>query len=338
MATKDAPSTAGAVGQAGKPAPSSFGLGMVVLRQVKQLGIIFALLAIVATFAALTPIFLTRENLTNIVVQSSINGMIAVGMTLVIIQGGIDLSVGSLVALVGMVVTTSMLHGMSVPMAIGLGILLGVAVGVVNGTMISKLGLQPFIVTLGTMSLIRGAALVYSHGDPVFKVSPVFRHIFAGIILGLPGPIFYLILVALTGIFLLNLTRFGVFIKAVGGSEEAARMCGVNIFRFKILTYTVCSIFTALAAMVMVGRLGAAEPISGGGFELDAIAATAVGGTSMSGGRGNITGTIMGALILGALRNGLTLMNVQSFYQVLATGAIILIAVSVDRFTQAKQA
>ena len=159
MATKDSPSTDAAIGQA-RSARSSFSLGMVVLKQVKQLGIIFALLAIVVTFAALTPIFLTRENLTNIVVQSSINGMIAVGMTLVIIQGGIDLSVGSLVALVGMVVTTTMLHGLSVPLAIGLGILLGVAVGVINGTMISKLGLQPFIVTLGTMSLIRGAALV----------------------------------------------------------------------------------------------------------------------------------------------------------------------------------
>jgi ribose transport system permease protein len=187
------------------------------------------------------------------------------------------------------------------------------------------------------MSLVRGAALVYSHGDPIFKVSPLFRAIFAGTILGLPGPIFYLILVALIGIFLLNFTRFGVFIKAIGGSEEAARMCGVNVARFKILTYTLCGLFASLAAMVMVGRLGAAEPIAGSGFELDAIAATAVGGTSMLGGKGNLTGTILGALILGALRNGLTLMNVQSFYQVLATGAIILIAVSVDRFTQTRR-
>lgn len=311
--------------------------GRAVLNQLKQLGIIIALIAVVVIFSMLSPVFLTRDNLTNIVIQSSITGIIAVGMTLVIILGGIDLSVGSTVALVGVVVTTCMVNGMSVPLAIALGLAIGIGIGLVNGGMISKLGLQPFIVTLGTMSLVRGAALVYSHGDPIFKVSPLFRAIFAGTILGLPGPIFYLVLVALIGIILLNFTRFGVYIKAIGGSEEAARMCGVNVSRFKILTYTLCGLFTALAAMVMVGRLGAAEPIAGSGFELDAIAATAVGGTSMLGGKGNIAGTILGALILGSLRNGLTLMNVQSFYQVLATGAIILIAVSVDRFTQTRR-
>ncbi|MDA8409388.1 MAG: ribose ABC transporter permease [Treponema sp.] len=309
----------------------------VVLKQLKQLGILFALIGIMITFTVLSPVFLTVDNLTNIVVQSSINGIIAVGMTLVIIQGGIDLSVGSLVAVVGVVVTTCMVQGMSVPLAIALGLGIGLLVGGLNGTMISRLGLQPFIVTLGTMSLLRGTALVYSHGDPIFKVSRQFRAIFAGQILGLPGPIFYLILVAAIGMFILNFTRFGVYIKAIGGSEEAARMSGVNVSRYKILTYAICSLFTAVAALVMVGRLGAAEPIAGSGFELDAIAATAVGGTSMSGGKGNVTGTILGALILGALRNGLTLLNVQSFYQVLATGAIILIAVSIDRFAQVKK-
>jgi len=306
------------------------------LARLREIGILLALLAVVSVFSALTPYFFSLSNLTNIVVQSSITGIISVGMTLVIILGGIDLSVGSLVALVGVVITTIMVNGVSVGLAILLGILIGAIVGLFNGSMISRLGLQPFIVTLGSMSLLRGAALVYSHGDPIFKVSKEFRSIFAGTILGMPGPIFYLILVSAIGFFILNFTRYGVYIKAVGGSEEASKMSGVDIAWTKTFTYILSGIFTALAALVMVGRLGAAEPIAGSGFELDAIAATAIGGTSMSGGKGNIPGTILGALILGTLRNGLTLMNVQSFYQVLASGSIILIAVTIDKLTHGK--
>jgi ribose transport system permease protein len=302
----------------------------------RQIGILIALIIVVIVFSALTPIFLTLPNLTNIIVQSSINGIIAVGMTMVIILGGIDLSVGSVVALVGVVVATSMVNGMSVPLAIGLGLAIGAIVGLFNGLMIARLGLQPFIVTLGSMSLLRGMALVYSHGDPIFRIPSSYRYIFAGKYAGVPGPIFFLVLVALIGFFILNFTKHGIYIKSVGGSEEASRMSGVNVPLTKVLTYVSCGVAAAVASMVLVGRLGAAEPIAGSGFELDAIAAAAVGGTSMAGGKGNIPGTILGALILGALRNGLTLMNVQSFYQLLASGAIILVAVTIDRIARGK--
>jgi ribose transport system permease protein len=308
--------------------------GVTWLDRVRQVGILLALLMIMGVFSFLTPIFLTPSNLTNILVQSTITAIIGIGMTLVIIQGGIDLSVGPLVALVVVVVATQMVKGMPVPQAILVGLILGALAGIFNGVMIAYVGLQPFIVTLGTMSLFRGSALVYTNGDPIFKVPAAFRSIFNGEYLGVPGPIVFMLLVALIAFILLNYTRLGIYIKSIGGNEEAARMSGVNVRLNKLLTYTLCSVFTALAALVLLGRLGAAEPIAGSGYELDAIAAAAVGGTSMSGGRGNIPGTILGALILGSLRNGLTLMNVQAFYQLLASGGIILVAVTVDRFTR----
>lgn len=309
-------------------------VGISWLERFRQVGILIALLIIVAVFASLTPIFLTPSNLTNILVQSSITGIIGIGMTLVIILGGIDLSVGPLVALVAVVVATQMVNEVSVPMAILIGLLLGTAAGIFNGAMIAYVNLQPFIVTLGTMSLFRGLALVYTNGDPIFKVAKEFREIFSGEYLSIPGPIVFMFGIAILAFILLNYTRVGVYIKSIGGNEEAARMSGVNTQKYKVVTYAICSVFTALAGLVMLGRLGAAEPIAGSGFELDAIAAAAVGGTSMSGGKGNIPGTILGALILGSLRNGLTLMNVQAFYQLLASGAIILIAVTVDRFAR----
>jgi ribose transport system permease protein len=308
--------------------------GISWLERFRQVGILIALLIIVGVFTALTPIFLTRSNLVNIFVQSAITGIIGIGMTLVIIQGGIDLSVGPLVALVVVVVATQMVEGMSVPVAILVGLAIGVLAGVFNGFMVAHIKLQPFIVTLGTMSLFRGMALVYTNGDPIFKVPPAFRGIFNGSYMGIPGPIAFMFGVAILAFLLLNYTRLGIYMKAIGGNEEAARMSGVNVKKYKVVTYVTCSLFTALAGLVLLGRLGAAEPIAGSGYELDAIAAAAVGGTSMSGGKGNIPGTILGALILGSLRNGLTLLNVQAFYQLLASGAIILIAVTLDRFTR----
>lgn len=308
--------------------------GVTFLERVRQIGILIALVAVLVVFAFLTPLFLTPTNLVTILVQSSVNGIIAVGMTLVIIQGGIDLSVGSVVAFVIVVLASQMARGMSVAVAIPLGLLIGAAIGSLNGAMVAYVGLQPFIVTLGTMSLVRGLALVYTNGDPIFNIPTQFRTVFNGNYFGVPGPIFYLFIITLVGFVLLNFTRLGIYIKALGGSEEAAKLSGVNVKVHKVATYAICSGFTAVAGLVMLGRLGAAEPIAGSGFELDAIAAAAVGGTSMSGGKGNVQGTILGALILGALRTGLTLMNVQAFYQILASGAIILVAVTVDRLTR----
>ncbi len=317
-------------------APAGRFRGVSAFERARQIGILVALLIMAVIFAALTPIFLSPSNLVNIVVQSVITAIIGVGMTLVIIQGGIDLSVGSLVALVIVVTATQMVHGMAVPLAIALGLLIGLAAGAFNGAMIAYVGLQPFIVTLGTMSLFRGMALVYTNGDPIFKVPAAFRAVLNGEPAGIPGPIIVMLVAAGLAHVALNYTRVGVYIKAIGGNEEAARMSGVPVNRYKVITYMICSTLAALAGLVLMSRLGAAEPIAGSGYELDAIAAAAIGGTSMSGGKGNIPGTILGALILGTLRNGLTLMNVQAFYQLLASGAIILIAVTVDRFTRGR--
>ena len=307
------------------------------LGRLRQIGILVALLAICLVFSLLTPAFLTVSNLFNIVVQSSITAILGIGMTLVIISGGIDLSVGPVVALVGVVTATIMLAGTPVWAAILIGLAIGMVAGLFNGSLISYVGLQPFIVTLGTMSLYRGMALVYTDGDPIFKVPAEFRSIFGEAWGPIPAPIVFMLLVAVVAHLLLNYTRIGVYIKSIGGNEEAARMSGVRVNFYKMFTYTLNGVFAALAGLVLLGRLGAAEPIAGSGYELDAIAAAAVGGTSMSGGRGNIPGTIMGALILGALRNGLTLLNVQAFYQLLAMGVIILVAVTVDRFTRGKR-
>ncbi len=308
--------------------------GVSVLDRLRQVGILIALLVIGLIFSLLTPSFLTVSNLFNIAVQSSITAILGIGMTLVIISGGIDLSIGPIVALVTVVVATIMLAGTPVWLAILVGLGIGLLCGVFNGSIISYVGLQPFIVTLGTMSLYRGMALVYTNGDPIFKVQAEFREIFGGTYATIPGPIVFMLIVAVIAHLLLNYTRIGVYIKSIGGNEEAARMSGVRVNFYKMFTYTLNGVFAALAGLVLLGRLGAAEPIAGAGYELDAIAAAAVGGTSMSGGRGNIPGTILGALILGTLRNGLTLMNVQAFYQLLAMGIIILVAVTVDRFTR----
>lgn len=307
------------------------------LERLRQIGILLALLAIGMVFSFLTPSFLTVSNLFNIVVQSSITAILGIGMTLVIISGGIDLSIGPIVALVGVVTATIMLGGMPVWPAIFTGLGIGLLAGLVNGSIISYVGLQPFIVTLGTMSLYRGMALVYTNGDPIFKVPGEFRAIFGENYGPIPAPIIFMLLVAVVAFVLLNYTRIGIYIKSIGGNEEAARMSGVRVNFWKMFTYTLNGVIAALAGLVLLGRLGAAEPIAGSGYELDAIAAAAVGGTSMSGGRGNIPGTILGALILGALRNGLTLMNVQAFYQLLAMGVIILVAVTLDRFTRGKR-
>ena len=196
-------------------------------------------------------------------------------------------------ALVGVVVATQMVEGVSVPLAIVIGLLIGVVAGMFNGGMIAYVGLQPFIVILGTLSLFRGMALVYTNGDPIFKVPKEFRAIFGGEIMGLPAPIVFMFGVAIVAYILLNYTRLGIYIKSIGGNEEAARMSGVNTRKYKVITYTICSVLAALAALVLDGRLGAAEPTAGSGYELDAIAAAAVGGTSMSGGKGNIPVTCL---------------------------------------------
>lgn len=303
---------------------------------IRDAGTLIGLLVIGAVFALCSPSFLTEHNLINILQQSSINACVALGMTLVIISGGIDLSVGPTAALSAVVTATLVVSGMPVPVALLAGLATGVLCGCVNGVLIAVAGLQPFIVTLGTLSLYRAMALIFTNGNPVLGLTASFRHLFNGYLGVFPVPVVIVGVVSVLAWCLLGKTPLGEYILAVGGNEEAARVAGVPVVRTKIVTYMISGLAASLGAMILIGRLGAAEPVLGNLWELDAIAAAAIGGASLMGGKGSIVGTLLGAVVLGAMRNGLTLLNVQAFYQLLATGIIIIAAMLVDRFTRGR--
>ena len=303
---------------------------------IRDAGTLLGLLMIVIIFSFLSPIFLTFPNIMNILQQSSINALIALGMTLVIIAGGIDLSVGPAAALSAVIGATLMVSGVPVPFAVLAAIGVGCLCGLFNGILVAYAGLQPFIVTLGGLSLYRAIALIYTGGNPVFGIPEFFRDLTNGTLFGIPNPIIIVGVVALILWIVLNKTPLGEYILAVGGNEEAARIAGVPVAQTKVATFVISGSLASVAALILVGRLGAAEPTLGNLWELDAIAAAAIGGASLMGGKGSIVGTIIGAIILGALRNGLTLMNVQAFYQLFATGIIIIVAMLIDRATRGK--
>ncbi|HYO31063.1 MAG TPA: ABC transporter permease [Thermomicrobiales bacterium] len=301
-------------------------------------GIVLALLALAAFFAWRSPVFLTNDNLLQVLLQASVNSIVALGMTFVIITAGIDLSVGSTAALAGMVAATAMKTGLlgtvlPWPVAVLAGLLVGVLVGLANGLLITSLRITPFIVTLGTLSVVRGLTLIFSEGRPVFGFPDQFNAI-AGRIGPVPVPVLIAAALTLVAWFLLRFTRLGEYTYAIGGNEEATRLAGVPVTRYKVAVYTLCSTLAAVAGIVLTARLRTAEPNAASGYELDAIAATVMGGTSLFGGEGGVVGTIIGALIIATLRNGLNLLNVQAYYQQLAIGLVIILAVALDRFRQ----
>lgn len=303
---------------------------------LRDAGTLIGLIIIMAVFAALVPGFLSERNLINILQQSSINACIALGMTLVIISGGIDLSVGPTAAISAVLTATLLVTGVPVPVALLAGLGIGAFCGLINGVLVAYVGLQPFIVTLGTLSTYRAIALIYTGGNPVLGVPQGFRSLFNGNVAGIPNSVIIVALVAFGAWVLLKKAPIGEYLLAVGGNEEASYVAGVPIALTKITAYVISGVLAALASFILIGRLGAAEPILGNLWELDAIAAAAIGGASLMGGKGSIVGTILGAIILGAMRNGLTLMNVQAFYQLLATGLIILVAMMIDRATRGR--
>ncbi|UZH01439.1 ABC transporter permease [Pantoea anthophila] len=303
---------------------------------VRDAGTLIGLLIIVVTFSFLSPVFFTLPNLLNILQQSSINALIALGMTLVIISGGIDLSVGPTAALSAVLGATLMASGVPVPLAILATLGVGAMCGLFSGSLIAYAGLQPFIVTLGGLSLFRAIALILTGGNPVFGIPLTFRSLINSTILGIPTPIVIVAIIALLLWTVMNKTPLGEYILAIGGNEEAARVAGVPVKRTKVTVYIFSGLLASLAALILIGRLGAAEPTIGNLWELDAIAAAAIGGASLMGGKGSIFGTLIGVVILGVLRNGLTLLNIQAFYQLLATGLIIIIAMLIDRATRGR--
>ena len=299
--------------------------------KARRFGTVIGLLLLCAVLWALTPHFLTVSNLLNIAQQTSINAIVAAGMTFVILSGGIDLSVGSIVALSGVVLGT-MLHFNQPPLIVALiaALAAGIGCGLLNGVLVSIGRLPPFIATLGMMSVARGAALVFTEGRPVSGFDEGFRWIATGSIGFVPAPVLVMIVVYAAAHFVLTRTTFGRYVYAIGGNEEATRLSGVAVRFHKTAVYCVSGLMSAVAAIVLTARLNSAQPVAGMMYELDAIAAVVIGGTSLMGGEGSLGGTLVGALIMGVLRNGLNLLGVSSFLQQIVIGAVIVGAVLVD--------
>lgn len=297
-----------------------------------RLGLLSALVLIAAALSIARPAFLTGPNLVNLVRQISINGILAVGVTYVLLTGGVDLSLGSMVALTG-VFAASFAHPQDYPLVVPIlmGVLAGAACGALNGWMITRGRVAPFVVTLGMMTAARGLALVLSGGRPVSNLSPDFTRIGSGNIAGIPGPTLILAVVALVSYVFLGNFRLGRYIYAVGGNEEAARASGIYVGAVKLFAYTVCAALAGLGGVVLASRITTGQPNAGVGYELDAIAAAVIGGASLNGGVGGVGGTILGALLMGVINNGLDLLNVSSYYQQIVKGVIIVGAVWLDR-------
>jgi inositol transport system permease protein len=308
-------------------------------RWLARYGLVLALVVIGVALSLARPNFLTAANLINVVRQISINGILAVGVTFVLLTGGVDLSLGSLVALTGVVAACFAHPGdqpalMAAALAVGassLGVLAGGLCGAANGLIISRGRVAPFIVTLGMMTAARGLALVISGGKPVSNLSPEFTWLGRADLLGVPAQVFLLAGVAAASWLFLENTRWGRYLYAVGGNETAARAAGINVAAIKTFAYVTCGALAGLAGVVLASRITTGQPNAGLGYELDAIAAVVIGGTSLSGGVGGVGGTLLGALLIGVLNNGLDLLNVSSYYQQIVKGLIIVGAVWLDQ-------
>jgi ribose transport system permease protein len=300
------------------------------LRSTRQVGTFAGLVALCLALWAATPHFLTVSNLLNVLEQTSINAIVAVGMTFVIISGGIDLSVGSVLALSGIAFARAVEAGVPVPIAMGAALAMGWSCGLVNGLLVTYGRLPPFITTLGMMSIARGAALMVAEGRPISGFSEGFRALATGRVLMIPAPIIITGLIYVVAHFVLARTVFGRATYAIGGNEEAARLSGIQVRFHKTTIYGVAGLTSAAAAVILTARLNSAQPTAGTMYELDAIAATVIGGTSLLGGEGTLLGALIGALIMGVLRNGLNLLNVSSFFQQVVIGVVIIVAVLID--------
>ncbi|WP_042011446.1 ribose ABC transporter permease [Aeromonas fluvialis] len=293
-----------------------------------------ALLVLIGVVSFLSPNFFTTDNLLNILRQTSVNAIMAVGMTLVILTAGIDLSVGSVLALCGALAATMVAMELPIWLVVPLTLGAGTLLGGVSGLIIAKGKVQAFIATLVTMTALRGVTMVYTEGRPIStgfsEGADHFAWLGTGYLLGLPVPIWLMAIVFLLAWFMLNHTRLGRYIYALGGNESATRLSGINVDRVKLAVYGLCGALSALAGLIVTSRLSSAQPTAGMGYELDAIAAVVLGGTSLMGGKGRIMGTLIGALIIGFLNNALNLLDVSSYYQMIAKASVILLAVMID--------
>lgn len=300
---------------------------------VGDYGLLVVFLAVLVYFSIAAPSFLTVDNLTNVVRQSSIVGFVALGMTFVMITAGIDLSVGSVVG-VSAVMSAVAASSAGVPaiVAVVLGLVVGAVVGFVNAAMVTWGAIMPFLATLATLAVVRSASLISTNGQPVSGLGAEFEWIGSGMIGPLPVPVLIFALVALVADFALSRTRFGRHVYAVGGSIESAKKVGIPVRRVLISVYVISGVLAGLAGVVLAARVDGADPLAGTGYELQAIAAVVIGGTSLFGGVGSIRGTVLGVLLIGVVSNGMNLLNVSSYYQQGVQGVILVLAVLLNRW------
>ena len=310
------------------------------MKYMSELTTVIALIILMAVITIINSNFLTANNLLNLLLQVTSNALIAFGMTFVILTGGIDLSVGSILALSSALTAGLLGSGMPVTLAILISLILGCILGMMNGLLISYGKLAPFIVTLATMTIFRGATLVYTNGNPITKGLSdtfLFQFLGQGYIVGIPFPVIIMFIVFIILYVLLHKTAFGKSVYAIGGNEKAAYVSGVKLNKVKIIIYSISGIMASISGLIITSRLSSAQPTAGASYEMDAIAAVVLGGTSLSGGKGRILGTLIGALIIGVLNNGLNIIGVSAFWQQVVKGVVILIAVLIDRFKVVKQ-
>lgn len=302
-------------------------------KKLNKLGPLLALVVLVVFVTIMNPNFLAPANLLNLLRQVSTNALIAFGMTFVIITGGIDLSVGSTLALSSALMAGLIASGLNPVIAMVIGLLLGAFLGACNGVMITKGKMAPFIATLATMTIYRGLTLVYTDGNPITGIgdSFIFKYMGRGYLFGIPFPVVVMLLFFGVLYVLLHKMTFGRKTFALGGNEKAAFIAGIKSDRIKIAIYSISGLMAAVAGIIITSRLNSAQPTAGNAYEMDAIASVVLGGTSLSGGRGRLVGTLIGALIIGTLNNGLNLLGVSSFYQQVVKGVVIIIAVLLDR-------
>jgi ribose/xylose/arabinose/galactoside ABC-type transport system permease subunit len=298
---------------------------------VRELGILIPLLLLCVLVGILNPVFFTTDNVLDILRNTSYILIIAVGMTFVLIAGGLDLSVGSYLALFGLVCGVTLKAGWPIPLAVLFGLAAGAAGGLLNATVIVRLNVPPLITTLGTLYMARGLVLVVTRGTPVYPLPDAFSLIGNGDILGVPSIIILAAVISIAGAWMLKNTVFGRQLYAIGGNEETARFSGLPVRKVKTAVYAIVSVLAALSGVAMTARLGSAQPGIGDGYEMQIITAVIIGGTSLSGGSGTIAGTVIGALFMSVLANGMNLVGVSVYWQKFVMGAIIVLAVGIDR-------
>ncbi|NLM19302.1 MAG: ABC transporter permease [Clostridiaceae bacterium] len=299
---------------------------------LQKYGLLFVFLFLCLILSLSTPNFLKLSNIINIFRSISIISILAFGATFVVLTGGIDLSLGSVVALTG-VIAASLAHPNTYPLIVPIiaGIFVGVLIGLFIGVIVAYGRVPPFIATLGVMTAARGGALIIAKGRPILDLSSSFSFIGGGEIFGLPFPVIITLFVFLLVLFVLSKTKFGRYVYAIGGNEEASRAAGIKVNIITIMVYIICSGLAGLAGIIQTSRIAVGQPSIGQGYEMDAITAVVIGGVSLSGGRGSVVGTILGSLIIGVLNNGLDLLNVSSYWQSVVKGLIIIGAVLLDR-------